>query len=367
MSDHPEKDEIEISIFGGGNSYGESIVAHLGDRLWIIVDSIINPHSGLPIAVEYLNDIGCNLSEEVKLILATHWHDDHIKGLSDIVFRCNKAIFACSSALEKTHFLTLLGKNDLINSPNSGVNEFQKILEICKKNKISPKRATEDRLLLSWNPIESIQGKLVALSPSDKSIELFEQDLKEIIGKEIDPNSIIPVRSPNHSSVVLLICIGNNNILLGADLEDTSDLSTGWNAVLSCQSCPESVLVYKVPHHGSSNAHSDIVWEKIISKRPLIGLTPFGRGKKRLPEKEVVNKILLETDLAYITSDPLGISLKKKGRPYKTRKMIKDLGYEVREREFLKGHIRFRKKAYDEKGPWKVQLFGKAKKLENIL
>ena len=37
----PERSEIEVSLFGPG--YGESIVLHLGENLWLIVDSCLDP------------------------------------------------------------------------------------------------------------------------------------------------------------------------------------------------------------------------------------------------------------------------------------------------------------------------------------
>lgn len=97
----PQPHEIEISLFGPG--YGECIVAHLGAGEWMIVDSCIDK-SARPAALEYLRTIGVNASQHVKWVLATHWHDDHIRGLSDIVSECESAEFACSMALRNKEF-----------------------------------------------------------------------------------------------------------------------------------------------------------------------------------------------------------------------------------------------------------------------
>jgi len=35
----PEKDEIEVSIFGPG--YGECIVIHIGNNEWVVIDCIL--------------------------------------------------------------------------------------------------------------------------------------------------------------------------------------------------------------------------------------------------------------------------------------------------------------------------------------
>ena len=78
----PSKDEVEVTLLGPG--YGESIVVHFGQGEWIIVDSCIND-AREPQALEYLRAIGVEPDEAVSLIVATHWHDDHIRGMAKVV------------------------------------------------------------------------------------------------------------------------------------------------------------------------------------------------------------------------------------------------------------------------------------------
>ena len=70
----PNPEEIEVTLLGPG--YGESAVLHIGNGVWVIVDSCIN-HEGIPQALEYLESIGVAPAQAVDLIVATHWHDDH--------------------------------------------------------------------------------------------------------------------------------------------------------------------------------------------------------------------------------------------------------------------------------------------------
>jgi hypothetical protein len=49
----PEADELEITLLGPGT--GESVVLHLGDNRWMIVDSF--EEDGLPAARSYLDGI----------------------------------------------------------------------------------------------------------------------------------------------------------------------------------------------------------------------------------------------------------------------------------------------------------------------
>ena len=85
----PEHSEIEVSLFGPG--YGESVVLHLGENLWLIVDSCLDPLTGDPAPLTYLHHLHIDLATAVRWVVATHWHDDHIRGLGRIMHVCESA------------------------------------------------------------------------------------------------------------------------------------------------------------------------------------------------------------------------------------------------------------------------------------
>lgn len=100
--DLPAHDELEVSLFGPG--VGECVVIHIGHGSWIIIDSCVDENS-IPIALSYLEKIGVNPERAVKFIVISHWHDDHIQGLSEVVRRCMNAKIIYSAALLKKNFL----------------------------------------------------------------------------------------------------------------------------------------------------------------------------------------------------------------------------------------------------------------------
>ena len=91
----PAVAELEISLFGPGT--GECIVAHLGENEWMVVDSC-TVENKIPVALDYLGKMGVT-PDCVKLIVITHFHDDHIAGANMLIETCTEAEVFISGAL----------------------------------------------------------------------------------------------------------------------------------------------------------------------------------------------------------------------------------------------------------------------------
>jgi ribonuclease BN (tRNA processing enzyme) len=169
--DQPQDDEIEISCFGPG--FGESIVCHLGNGEWAIIDSCINFHDSQPASIKYLKSINVDPETQVKMVIATHWHDDHIRGIAETLAVCNNATFFCSHALKPDEFRDIIivyGSSKLLD--DSGVTELYKVIKILasrKKNKVL-KFVSENKriwLRIAKDPAALGNVEIWALSPSD--------------------------------------------------------------------------------------------------------------------------------------------------------------------------------------------------------
>lgn len=99
----PRPDQIEVCVFGP--NFGECIVLHLGDGNWAIVDSCVYGPSKEPSALLYLQALGIAPATAIKVILATHWHDDHCKGISQVVEAAPDASLWISQTLTSLEFL----------------------------------------------------------------------------------------------------------------------------------------------------------------------------------------------------------------------------------------------------------------------
>lgn len=57
---------------------------HLGHGEWMVIDSCLTRDSRRPVALEYLDALGVEVEIAVRLIVVSHFHDDHIQGIAEV-------------------------------------------------------------------------------------------------------------------------------------------------------------------------------------------------------------------------------------------------------------------------------------------
>ena len=193
----PSPDQLEITLIGPGE--GECCLAHLGSGHWIIVDSCRNSLTRRPVALEYLEHIGVE-TDAVVLIVATHWHDDHISGLAATLKACTQATVCCSSALASEEFLaTVAPYNERLQfAGSSGVSELFEVLEEVRASRRTPlKRAAPDRRIIQITPPTLAHGypcEIWTLSPSDAQIQAFYREIGSLVPKLRETKVRLPSR-----------------------------------------------------------------------------------------------------------------------------------------------------------------------------
>lgn len=372
----PQNDEFEISLFGPG--IGECLVIHIGNNEWIIIDSCVESSSKSPMPLVYLNELGVTPKDNVKLIIITHWHSDHIRGASKIFELCERSRICFSDVFLKEEFLAMvaaysgLEQSSMIDRENCGTKEIASIIKLlrerivaCRKNPktINPYSPASVDTLIYKNFIKNIYNELWALSPSPqtKINSIIELSSLMPTSSEKLVRSLIPKPEKNNNSVALLLkCGENNSILMGSDLEETSDPLTGWSAVVNSTNRPTiKSQVFKIPHHGSKNAHSHDVWEKMIADSGVGILTSKLGGRSSIPKKSDIERIKRYTPHLCCTNEP---KVKKQKRDRVVEKTIKEI---VKKRIPLNGamgHIQIRFDL-DSSSNIKVNLKEPAKKL----
>ena len=350
----PESDEIEVSFFGSG--YGECILVHIGNGKWVIVDSCLDTDRQ-PTALNYLSSLGTNPSESVCLVVATHWHDDHIRGMGKLVEVCDKALFSCAAVLGKEEFLAALEALERrpATATGSGLRELHRVFSLLAERSATCKYAMSNRLILSQDGCV-----ILSLSPSDRAYNEFLQRIGQLVPRENEAKKRVPPLMPNDAAVVLLVSIGNTTILLGADLE-----RKGWLEVLDVYSQPDrKSTVFKVPHHGSQDAHEDRVWNEILDEDPITALTPWRRGGRELPTNNDASRILGFSKRAYVTanrSTAMGTRSRRRS-DNSVEKTIRETGATIKIVGHSSGMVRLRKKG-DSQADWNIENVGSACRL----
>jgi len=311
----------------------------------MIVDSCLNQSTGNPIALDYLAGMGVDIANNVVLVVATHWHDDHIGGLSKIVAAATSAKFACSAALRNREFTQLLAASGQIKltKADSGLREFRETFETINRTKNSRKMTgpdiwAADGMILYEEPLQDIAIR--SLSPSSHVITSTIGRFADMLPKRGKQLSRFQSFHPNDLSIVLQVRIGSQSLLLGGDLEIGSNDQCGWRGVLlSTHHGNRSSYAYKVAHHGSEGADHDGVWLNLIDDNGCALVTPFGKGKKPLPAPEDVTRLNRRTTRAFTTAWP------PKLRPRRRRPLEHEINQVVRNRSTVRmqpGQIRLR-------------------------
>jgi Metallo-beta-lactamase superfamily len=368
LSDPPESDTIELSLFGPGR--GESCLVHLGWNDWIIVDSCVDQRSGVIPALAYLERLGVEPRDCVKLVVASHAHDDHIAGIAEVINVCEQARFVCSVALTKEEFFALLEADEEL----AGVMRQSTYAEYWRINDTLQARAagTRGQPAYQWavadrpiykRPADAVKREAVitALSPSDEAITRSLRAFAKLIPASGDQRCKLATRDPNTLALALWVQVGETSLLLGADLLKGPGANCGWNAVLSSSFRPTSrASAFKVPHHGAPNAHHPDVWTKMLTGNPVAILTPYRAGRTPRPSSDDRRRIVTLTDKAYISASPDRPSQPAAVRSTAAR--LSSVARNVREPYGTAGHVRAR--LLNGRTNWKIELVQPAQPLD---
>ncbi len=342
----PGHDEFELTLVGPG--YGESIILHIGGGSWILVDSC--GRADEPAALHYLHGLNLDPVQAVELIVASHWHDDHIRGMARLVEVCENARFCCAGVLCHEEFLAavhaLEGRH--VGTFGSGLREIHGAFFRLRQAAATPTLALANRRIFARGACEAW-----ALAPTDVVFLDFLQELRRLLPEPGQAETRIRSLSPNDVAVALWIAVGDIAVLLGSDLEQR-----GWLSVLQDTARPTGTAsVFKVPHHGGASAHEPGVWERLLEREPVAVLTPWRRGGSVLPTRRDRRRILASTPNAFMT-EGTGAPAAARRRPSVVERTIRQSG--IRLRRFPEPDaIRLRRKI----GPgtqWRVERFGSA-------
>lgn len=347
----PAADEIEVTLFGPG--YGEAIAVHLGEGAWLLVDSCIDPDSKGPASETYLDRIGVN-TRQVRAIVASHWHDDHVRGIAQLAAKYPEADFILSAVFNDKEAAAFLAAYSGASSSGLALGARELFSALMARESVAP--ALHRSIVLE----ATLNGRhlmVTALSPLPKAFAQFIARVAQHLPRTNQPINHVPEFRPNLESVVLHIDMGDDAILLGADLEE--HLSCGWSAVVAdhWSGSRRPATAYKVAHHGSRTGDCRQVWATLLQSTPVACLTPFTLGDLRLPTQADKGRVRGDTPHAYISSG----STRRPDMDSRHIKRLGDLCKKLARIDTGFGTVRLRKPIGTTS--WSVELFGSAQAL----
>ena len=351
----PKCDELELVLFGPG--YGECILLHVGGGCWLVVDSCLDDKSQ-PVSLRYLRELGIDPSVAIKAVVATHWHEDHIRGMANILELCPRAEFCCAGALAQREFLSMvdLVADDTVPRSGLGAREFKKVLTLLKERDHIPLFAGQNRKLFQFGDCE-----IWSVSPTDDAFNAF----LNMAARQVSDSGVTTKRifapSPNQLSIVLTVHDRSTAVLLGADLH-----KKGWARIVNDfpHSCWRASL-YKASHHGSKTGSAPEVWNELLTSDPYVVLTPWQRGGKAIPTEDDVGRILQRTRNAWITLTQATRPKRKGSRPKAVEKTLRGKGTPLKPLHSAFGYIQLRRRMNKGK-EWTVVTRGHAGRLKDF-
>jgi len=347
----PAADEIEVTLFGPG--YGEAIAVHLGDGAWLLIDSCIDPDAGAPASGAYLKKIGVG-PDQVRTIVASHWHDDHVRGISQLATTHPEADFVVSAVFNDKEALAFLSAYN--GESSSGLARGAKELFSAVEARASVFPALHKSLVID-DTFNKRPVRVTALSPVPAAFAQCIAHLAQYLPKRREAINHAPELHPNLEAIVLHIDLGDDAVLLGSDLENHGNL--GWTAVVAdhWSGSRKPASAYKVAHHGSYTGDSPQIWATLLQPDPIACLTPYTLAGRRLPTNADKQRVKGNTSHAYIAS---GAS-RSPQMDSRQLKRLRDMAKNVALVDAGFGAVRLRKQIGAQS--WGVELFGAAQQL----
>ncbi|TAJ36591.1 MAG: hypothetical protein EPO55_21175, partial [Reyranella sp.] len=298
----PQADELEVCIYGPG--IGESILVHIGNSQWLCIDSAKSKHTAWPLV--YLSELGLDPAKCIKLIVATHWHADHVDGLSQIVEACPGVQFVCSEAVTVAEFKQILQlpivNTDVLKSAHREIRQVFRT--IVNRFKADPLHPVAIHAGLNKRLAPELNVEIWALSPSPADLARSKLEFQNLYDPSAAPTAAI---KENTECVVLYIKIGDQVLLLGSDLEHNNHPQSGWKSVLAAPIRNTPASMFKIPHHGSEGAHSPSIWTTALQQAAIAVVTPYTRST--LPQQNQLDLYTVQSQTTFATALPKAVSV----------------------------------------------------------
>ena len=356
----PNADQFQVVVLGRG--VGESILLHVGDGQWVVVDSFMlrEPDGArVPAALYYLDSIGVSRDQIVAVVMS-HFDVDHVRGAADVFqAAATDAALVLSGAMAVREFLAQLRLADRPGrGGDAGLTELRALIEVLEapSNCRRLERCRRDQFIL--RKLES-QGSVpvftYGMAPSEDTIGDFSGQLAPVIDGPL-PSSL-PRPLLNRASAALHVQVGNVAALLCGDLEEDPRVGCGQRGWAGAMLPPNGVpaTLVKLGHHGSNNGDHDDIWTRLAAAQCVTATAPFAAQPEPLPRGTDVARVRGRGHALYVAG---GASEATPSRSTSGRlARLSAAGVQVQKRESQVGAV-VATCAADGTGTWGIQRFG---------
>lgn len=308
-------DSIKTTILGGSGNNGESCIIEDDDGSTGIIDCFTDRIQGIPVPQSYIESRGIKKSD-VKFIVISHLHGDHCDGIVDLIKEYPDSALYISEINLLESFRNII-KFQHPNLKFSGWTKGQKLYKYLSENPRKKIQGLKEGDSINFTP----STRLNILYPSEECINFFDEsyknqldDLTKRVSKietneDLNPSQIIKINLAKnfneHSVVIEALGKAYNSIYL-ADLEFQKEMGLEYVLKKASQK-GNKYNIFKVPHHGSKTSFNKNLWESVLAS-PLndqfLKLSCWKKGQKHLPEKNIVDDMLLITQNIFCTGIP---------------------------------------------------------------
>ncbi|TCN27050.1 hypothetical protein [Sinorhizobium americanum] len=298
-----------------GSAPGESLILLFDCGSAITIDCCKTGNENH--TINSLEELGIGF-EKVLFNVITHFHDDHIKGMSELAAACTNAKIVIPDAWTEDVFKYFVAtvSDETTLGRVSVTKEIERIFDILKG---SPRRLFTVSELSSLYPPPahpSAKGEsLIVLTPTVARKAKFLARLASAIAAGDTEAFGFCETNKNWTSICCILKYGEKYAFLGGDVENLSpdyDLSSVHQSHLKPLSRYEFV---KLPHHGSDTSFCMELRSLINDDDTVVAITPYPRGHKPLPSFNTAN-YLRGAEKAYVlTGHKIGAS-----RPQRMRR-----------------------------------------------
>lgn len=284
---------LELHVLNAG--YGESIVLHLPNDEWGVVDcyaaSVRDPNTNA--AIQFLKQRNVT---RLEFLCLTHPHDDHYRGMSQFfdLFAIKYFWQFGGMSFEGLQNLVIHMEADaLVTGDTVGreaANDFQltlqRVKELRKAGSLAAKHMSDIKPLYPEPFSTESPLRIFSIAPSTDQVLAFQDGLKACFTREGRLRSARPNLDANMISAALLVQFGSTSIILGGDVE-----KKGWDDTVR-QLGKEGLAAHaiKVSHHGSSTGQTEGLWAAFAGGgKPFAIITPS--QKHGLPQRAMVQYI----------------------------------------------------------------------------